>query len=119
VAFRDNPLGRLVRTKPRDAARAISEVLVAQAGAIAPTAKALGVDGATLRRWVARLKQGGFEVGPVRSPGNPSITEAQKRGHRTMRQRARQRAALRKTAAKKAVLRKKSAGRKKELAMRA
>lgn len=69
MAYRDNPLGALVRGEPAEAARKISAFLAANDGAIGATASAFGVDGATLRRWIAKLRGDGHEVGPVRTPG--------------------------------------------------
>lgn len=74
-----HPVGKLVLEDPRQAALKLSAVLARHDGSIGPSSRELGVNGATLRRWISRLRDEGLEVGPVRSVGVPSRSSL---GHR-------------------------------------
>lgn len=65
-----HPIGKLVESDPVVAAAHISAALERHGGAIRETALELEVNGATLRRWIAKLD--GYRVGPVRAKGRPA-----------------------------------------------
>lgn len=76
-----HPIGSLVLTDPRRAARELSAVLERHGGAIPETAAELGVNGATLRRWIAKLRgRRGCRVSPVRSRGKPADSGSEGQG---------------------------------------
>lgn len=66
-----HPIGRNVQVDPALAAADLSAKLERFNGSITTTAKSLGVDHATLRRWIRVLKEAGHEVGPTQGPGKP------------------------------------------------
>lgn len=69
MAFKDNQVGQLVRTDPASASLAISASLKICDGFLAPTAKALGANEATLKRWIGKLRAQGYPVEPLRGRG--------------------------------------------------
>ena len=71
-----HPVGGIVDTNPDLAAKKICAHLEANEGAMEAAAEALGVNVATLRRWVSRLRGKGKKIGPIRARGNPQLERA-------------------------------------------
>jgi transposase len=65
-----------ILTDPAGAARQIARLMAAEKGNKRATARRLHVDYSTFKRWVKKLAEKGYSVGPERTVGRPSKTEA-------------------------------------------